>query len=270
MAKPFFKWAGGKAALLPKLAPLLPKGIKKRRWVEPFLGGGAFYLSQEPARAALGDANRALICTWYFMRDDHESLIDRVVGLCSTHTEARYYKRRDLFNESIDEFRIETAALFLYLNKSCFNGLYRVNKQGVFNVPCGDYKKVAVDVPSLKETAAYLSRTHIDLYRGGYVEMLTNVCSGDFVYLDPPYDAGFVAYTQYGFGETDQTLLAENFRSLAKKRGVRCMLSNADTPFIRKLYKNFDIQSISAPRSVNNKGTGRGAVPEVVVRNYKS
>lgn len=270
MTKPFFKWAGGKAALLPKLAPLLPKGVKKRRWVEPFLGGGAFYLSQEPARAALGDANQALICTWYLMRDDHESLIDRVVDLCSTHTEARYYKRRESFNQGIREFSIETAALFLYLNKSCFNGLYRVNRAGSFNVPCGDYKQVKADVENLKGTASYFSHTHVDLYHGGCGMLLQNVCSGDFVYLDPPYDGGFVAYTREGFSEADQMQLAEDFRSLAKKRGVKLMLSNADTPLIRKLYKGFDIQSISAPRSVNSKGTGRGAVSEVVVRNYKS
>jgi DNA adenine methylase len=268
---PILKWVGGKSRILPQLQPLLPPGVELMRHVEPFVGGGALFFSQRPERALLCDVNPALVGTYEAVRDDVDSLIDRLQRLSSEHNATRYYQVRHHYNHGTRLTKTERAAMFIYLNKTCFNGLHRVNRRGEFNVPAGRYDKPRIlDAELLRAASRELSRA--ELRCSGFEALLGSAKPGDFVYFDPPYEpvsstASFTAYAQSGFSRDDQTRLRDVFSALDKRR-CKLMLSNSDVPFIRDLYAKFRIDTVAAPRNINCDSKKRGAVSEVVVRNY--
>ena len=264
-AKPFLKWVGGKRKLLPQLLPLVPEeyGV----YYEPFLGGGAMFFALRPRQAMLADANCELITCYGVVRDQVDELIDLLRRFVYERDE--YYKIRAL--DPFELNRVYEAARTIYLNKTGFNGLYRLNKKGEFNVPFGRYKNPTIcDEDTLRACSEALQDTFL-----GYQRFEQSMClakTGDFVYIDPPYipassTSNFTAYTADGFNDEAHVNLAREFRRLSDI-GVLCMLSNSDTPRVRKLYAGFNITAVKAARSVNCKGRRRGVVGEVVVRNY--
>lgn len=241
------------------------------RHVEPFAGGGAFFFDRQPKRALLCDVNANLIATYQAIRDDVDSVIEALHPLAAEHDQEHYYSRRAHYNHGKDVSKAQRAALFIYLNKTCFNGLHRVNRKGEFNVPIGRYENPRIlDEQGLRAASARLRTATIECT--GFESLLKSARPGDFVYMDPPYEpisrtANFTAYAQGGFGQDMQTLLRDVFAALSK-RGCKLMLSNSDTPFVRELYQKFNIDLVAAPRAISCNGRGRGKVAEVVVRNY--
>jgi DNA adenine methylase len=267
---PFVKWVGGKGRLLAQLEPLLPSGVARMRHVEPFAGGAAMFFARRPSRALLSDVNPALVHTYEMVRDRVEEVIAALDGLAARHDGEHYYRVRDDYNRGDTEGPLR-AAMFIYLNKTCFNGLHRVNRRGEFNVPAGRYARPRIlDAEGLR-AASYGLRS-AELACRGFDALLEQARPGDFVYFDPPYEpisrtASFTSYAQDGFTQQDQTRLRDVFDELTR-RGCRCMLSNSDTPFIRALYAEHHVDVVFAPRAVSCDGRGRGPVSEVVVRNY--
>jgi DNA adenine methylase len=270
-AKPFLKWAGGKTQLLEQMRPFVPDGC--RTYFEPFLGGGAVFFALAPKRAFLADANAELINAYEMVRDCPVELI----GLLEYHS-ARIDKRYfyEVRRERPEELSpVARAARLIFLNKTCFNGLYRVNSKGEFNVPYGlDYYPGRK--PVLYEREAILAASDAlrsaSLSVADYRAAVASAGRGDFVYLDPPYHplsatSGFTSYTKKHFGDAEQRELAETFRSL-DARGARVLLSNSPTPLVLSLYEGFRVETLKARRAINSKGTGRGEINEILVRNF--
>ena len=268
---PIVKWAGGKSKLLTQLVPLLPPGVELRRHVEPFAGGAAVFFALRPARALLCDVNPALIATYEAVRDEVDGVIEQLERLSREHDERAYYHVRERYNRARKLSGAERAAIFIYLNKTCFNGLHRVNHKGEFNVPVGRYVNPRIlNQDALRAASALLARC--ELRCTGFEALLAMARPGDFVYLDPPYEpvsetASFTAYAQNGFGRQDQLRLRDVLAAL-DRRGCRLMLSNSDVPFIRDLYRDYRIDFVAAARAINSDASKRGPVQEVVVRNY--
>ncbi len=272
---PFIKWVGGKRKLLPQLEPLMPPGVERRRHVEPFVGGGAFFFARAPHDALLCDVNPALVTTYEAVRDDLESVVSALAALARRHGKERYYAIRERYNAARTGkkkvSKASQAAMFIYLNKTCFNGLHRVNRKGEFNVPVGRYKNPRIlDTERLRDASIALQRAQIRCE--GFEGLLRTAKPGDFIYLDPPYEpvsrtASFTGYAKNGFSQEDQTRLRDVFAALAK-RGCKLMLSNSDVPFIRELYADWPIHVVHAARAVNSNASRRGKVPEVVVTSY--
>ncbi len=267
-ARPFLKWAGGKGRLLAQYAPLFPREIGD--YHEPFLGSGAvfFRLCQRiEGRAYLSDRIDDLVRTFEMVRADVESVI-RHLGR-HVYESDHYYRVRAQNPACLSPPGL--AARFIFLNRTGFNGLYRVNKSGRFNVPFGRYTNPKIcDANGLRLASAALALAQIE--RRGFQELPGWAEAGDFVYLDPPYQplsktSNFTAYTAGGFDEDAQRSLAGVCHAL-DGAGVRFMLSNSDTPLIRKLYKGFDIKRVLAARAINSSAAGRGKISELVVRNY--
>jgi DNA adenine methylase len=268
-ARPVLKWAGGKGRLLPELIVRLPEPFDT--YHEPFIGGGAlFYALTNRAkigRAYLSDANPALIDVYVALRD----CVDEVVSALRKHVYNReyYYGTRAL--RPADLSLPERAARVIYLNKTCYNGLYRENRRGEFNVPFGRYVNPTIcDEPNLRAVSRVLQG--VEIGQRHFSTILDYAQPDDFVYFDPPYHplsptANFTAYDRHGFGPDDQRQLRDVFAALGERR-VRAMLSNSDTPLIRELYADFHIEQVFAARAVNSKANGRGKVAEVIVRNY--
>ncbi len=272
VASPFIKWVGGKGKLRHALSAMLPPGVALMRHVEPFVGGGAMFFALRPERALLCDVNPDLITTYLAVRDQVSSVIQHLSKLAHGHGEERYYEVRERYNARTQKSDAERAALFIYLNKTCFNGLHRVNKKGAFNVPMGRYSNPTIlDAPLLYAASAQLALA--DIKRQPFEAQLSDARPGDFVYLDPPYEpvsrtANFTSYAQDGFGQEHQTKLRDVYREL-DRRGCKLMLSNSDVPFIRDLYRGFQIDGVLAPRAVSCDSKNRGPAQEVVVRNYR-
>ncbi|WP_165859218.1 MULTISPECIES: DNA adenine methylase [Desulfofundulus] len=264
--RPPVKWAGGKSQLIPQFEPLFPKR-EYSLYVEPFVGGGAVFFHLLPPRAVLIDSNDELINFYLVVRDDLEALLQDLRR--HENTAEYYYRIRALDPGQLTP--VERASRFLYLNKTGYNGLWRVNSRGQHNVPFGRYKNPKiVDEPNLRLVSVALKRAEIIC--GDFSRILDCTAPGAFVYLDPPYHplsetANFTSYTPDAFGEDDQRRLAEVFREL-DRRGCLVMLSNSDTPFIRELYKNYDIQVVYAKRAINCRADKRGPIAELVIRNY--
>lgn len=241
------------------------------RHVEPFVGGGALFFAQRPKRALLADINPQLIATYEAVRDDVESVIDRLSQLSAAHGPERYYHVRHRYNHGKRLARAERAAMFIYLNKTCFNGLHRVNRRGEFNVPAGRYTNPRIlDAELLRAASRELTRA--ELRCDGFESLISYAKPGDFIYFDPPYapasrTANFTAYAQDGFGLDEQVRLRDVFRELDRRR-CKLMLSNSDVPLIRELYAQFNLDVVTAARAVNCDASKRGPVREVVVRNY--
>lgn len=264
---PILKWAGGKTRLMPELLARLPE-----RWdayYEPFVGGGALFFRTGPSQARISDLNYELVNVYTVTRDRVNALIAALKGL--EYNRDTYYGMRALDPETLDP--VARAARMIYLNRTCFNGLYRVNRRGQFNVPMGRYRDpVICQTDRLLQASARLQQT--DILHAGYADAVADATEGDFVYFDPPYQpltstANFTSYTAGAFDEDDQAVLAKTFTELGE-RGVRCMLSNSDTPLIRDLYSEHHIDQVMAPRAISRKASGRAAVAEVIVRNYET
>lgn len=268
LATPVIKWVGGKSKLLPELLARLPRTW--RRYYEPFAGGAALYFRLAPRAAVLNDRNPDLIGMYRAIARDVDAVIRRLELHRKNHDEAYYYETRERWNDtSVSWSPVDRAAAFIYLNKTCYNGLWRVNRSGAFNVPMGRYVDPPICTPdALRAAARLLAGT--ELRSGDYRDAVADAGPGDLVYFDPPYvpltvTSSFTSYTGDGFGADDQRALAELAARLVA-RGVRVVLSNSDTRFVRTLYgaHGLRIERVLCARAINCKATHRGDVAEVI------
>ncbi|MBI5060012.1 DNA adenine methylase [candidate division KSB1 bacterium] len=264
--KPFLKWAGGKSALLPTLRKCFPPRFNK--YVEPFVGGGALFFDLAPDAALLADSNAELVNCYRVVKTRAKQLIEILQDVPVSSVE--YYEIRQLDPNELDS--LSRAARLIYLNKTCFNGLYRVNRFGQFNTPYGGARVVnVVDEVTILRASRALQRATIAC--GDFYDLLLDTAErGDFVYLDPPYlpvsqYADFKRYTKEQFGVEDHIRLAEML-ALLTARGCFVLLSNSYTEFIANLYKEFWQVTVYAPRAINCKVGGRGIVRELLIANY--
>ncbi len=272
MVQPVLKWVGGKRQILNEIVPLIPHSYNL--FCEPFFGGGGVCLSVSPTRAVINDINSELIDFYRVVKTHPDKLIKEL--LTYVNKENFYYSLRAIDRE--DNFsklsNIKKAARTYYLNRMGFNGLYRVNKKGYFNVPYGRYKKeFSPDIDAIKALSFYLNKNDIVILNQDYDSIYKYLDSDSFVYLDPPYDpisstSSFTSYSRYGFTKEDQLKL-KLFCDKLSENNIRFMLSNSATDFIVDLYRNYEIKIVDAKRSINSKGSKRGPVKEVIVRNYK-
>ena len=270
---PVLKWVGGKRQLLGEIIPLIPKEIKY--YVEPFVGGGAVVFDLKPNRAIINDSNKELINVYKTIRDNPEELLLLLEEHQNNNNEDYYYYMRALDRD--EEFErlsnIQRAARIIYLNKTCFNGLFRVNKAGQFNTPYGKYKNPnIVNEPVVRAMANYFNNNEILIEQGDYKKVLRNLEKDSFVYLDPPYlpissSSSFTGYTEGGFGLESQIELRDQC-NLLNGKGISFILSNSAHPIIKDLYKDYRIDIVRARRAINSKGNKRGEINEVLVRNY--
>ena len=272
--KPFVKWAGGKRQIINKLKKYIPEEFNT--YYEPFVGGGALLFELSPKKAVINDSNKELMNVYNCLCNE-----DKFKKMCSVlnhyekeHSEEFYYeirnkdKNKNTYNRLSDYTK---AARTIYLNKACFNGLYRVNKKNEFNVPFGKKTKVnTYEGSNLIIVSNYLTMNDIKIESIDFEESVKTASKGDFIYFDPPYDSDngtFTSYTEEGFGKEQQKRLAKVFKGL-DKRGVYLMLSNHNTSLINDLYKDYNIHKIEAKRNINSKGSRRGSVEEVIITNY--
>jgi DNA adenine methylase len=266
--KPFVKWAGGKRQLIDVLLSNIPSSFN--RYFEPFVGGGALLFELRPQKAIISDINEELINAYNVIKDNVEELINSLKK--HKNTAKYYYAIRSLDPKVLTP--VERASRFIYLNKTCFNGLYRENSKGQFNVPFGRYKNPKIcDEENLRAVSRFLNSIEITILNCDYKKTCELARSGDFIYFDPPYHpvsktASFTKYNRSDFSEKDQIELSAVFKELDKK-GCYVMLSNSNTEFIRKLYAGYRIQEISANRFINCKADRRKkSNVEVLVTNY--
>ena len=271
-AAPVVKWVGGKRQLLPQILPLIPKRMSA--YCEPFLGGGAVLFALQPRRALVNDLNQDLITVYRVIKENADALIEHL----SRHenTPEYFYRIRDLDRDreayaALSD--VEKASRLLYLNKTCYNGLFRVNASGAFNSPYGHYRRPnIVNEQTIRGVSRYFNSCDIAFFSEDFAAVLDRVPRGGFVYLDPPYDpvsdtASFTGYNRGGFGREEQVRLKACCDALTA-RGVRFLLSNSATPFIRELYSSYHVPIVQARRAVNSVASRRGAIEEVLVRNY--
>lgn len=271
--KPILKWVGGKTQLLSELYSLLPNE-KITTYCEPFLGGGAMLFNIQPNIAYVNDSNTELINVYNTIKLYPEELILELNKY--DNTSDFYYKIRSLDREP-DKFMnlssIQRAARFIYLNKTCFNGLYRENSKGQFNVPYGNYKNPNfINMIGIRNMSQYFNTANIHFTSCDFSQILNIIPSESFVYIDPPYDpisetSNFTNYTSRSFTKIDQVRLRDCCDNLTK-RGIKFMLSNSDTDFIRYLYINYNITEVLARRNINCNGNKRNSIKELVIRNY--
>ena len=269
--KPFLKWAGGKRQLLPEINKYIPKSFNT--YYEVFVGAGAVFLDLEKEHCVINDKNEELINCYNVIKNNVEELIKELKTYHNSKEFFLHIRGLDRDKKYNELGPIKKAARFIYLNRTCFNGLYRVNKKGYFNVPFGDYKNPKiVDEENLRAIHNYLVGKNIEITNVDFVDCLKNVKEGDFVYLDPPYDplnttSDFTAYGKDGFSKEDQKRLKEALDDLNKKN-IKWLLSNSSTDFIKELYKDYTIIEVDARRNINSDATKRGAIKEVLVKNF--
>lgn len=280
IVRPFLKWAGGKRQLLPELNKYIPTGFlkSKKTYYEPFVGAGAFLFDLQPNNAVINDLNKELINCYKVVKDSLNELIEELIKYQYKNNESDYYNVRylDRQNKKYKALSsVEKAARIIYLNKTCYNGLFRVNSQGQFNVPYGKYKNPKIfDETVLRDVSKYLKENQIKISNVDFERAVKDAKKGDFIYFDPPYDpvsdtASFTGYDSNGFNKDEQKRLKEVFDELHEK-GCLIMLSNSKTDFIMKLYEDdrYNIKTVKATRNINSKAFKRGKVDEVLVRNY--
>ena len=275
-ARPFIKWAGGKTRLLEQYKPFLPTEFE--RYHEPFLGGGALFFHLAPQlqaqgkQAFLSDLNPELVNVYQCVRDRVEELIEQLAVHKELHGETHYYEVRSLAypqdSSQLQTDQIARAARFIYLNKTCYNGLYRENSKGLFNVPIGRYKNPRICAPDLLRAASSALQIANISERPFSAVLEVAKDANDFVYFDPPYHplsetSKFTAYSRYRFGVEQQIELRDAIAQLAARR-VQVLVSNSDCPFIRELYADFEVKTINAARSINSKASKRGKITEVL------
>ena len=264
-AQPFLKWAGGKTQLLDELIARVPQHFNT--YYEPFIGGGALFFAISPDDAVLADINQDLVNAYLVVRDHPEELIE-ALSKFENEKEA-FYEVRSQDQATLSP--IDRAARLIYLNRTCFNGLYRVNKSGQFNVPFAGYKNPnIIQAEKIIRDSKVLQNTTV--YHSGFEKVLDKAVEGDFIYLDPPYYpqsvySDFKRYNKEQFYKEDHERLAELYNELSD-RGCQVMLSNSDTPFTRDLYKHWRVDTVFAKRMINSDATKRGEVTEIIVTNY--
>lgn len=273
LTKPFVKWVGGKKQLLEKLGSCMPKDYN--RYYEPFIGGGALLFNVQPKDAVINDTNSQLINVYNQLKTNIEDVIKTVNTLDSKMCNEDYYLEiRDRYNSKIKskELDAECASLMIWVNKHCFNGLYRVNSKGLFNVPYNNkVNGVSIDECNLRNISNYLNLNKVDIREGDFEAACSDVKKGDLVYFDSPYvpvskTANFTNYTKDGFGLNDHKRLAKLFCTL-DSLGAYIMLSNNDVPLVHELYSQFNVTSVDARRAVNRDATKRKG-KEVIVTNF--
>ncbi len=270
LISPILKWVGGKRQLLADILPRIPENCST--YVEPFVGGGAVFFELQPKKAIINDLNAELINVYRVVRDFPEELIRELEHHAQRNDKDYFYKIRSM-DRQLDYEQvnpIQRAARILYLNKTCYNGLYRVNSAGQFNTPYGKYKNPKiVDGAAIRAMSKYLNRKGIKICQGDYKAVLKGLRKGAFVYFDPPYlplssSASFTGYTQGGFTYKQQQELKRECDKL-RKRGIAFLLSNSDCPEIRQLYSDYTIVTVKAKRNVNSNGSARGEINEVLI-----
>lgn len=266
-AKPPLKWVGGKRQIIDSLLELTPRSFG--RYFEPFVGGGALFFELQPKAATISDSNLPLIATYKAIRDDVDSVIKFLKFHEARHSKSHYLSVRAELGNQPKGHIANLAARVIYLNKTCFNGLWRVNKKGQFNVPMGKYKNpVICDAPNLRACARALKG--VEIYCADFALAIQTATRGDFIYFDPPYapvntTSNFTAYAKAGFTWEDQARLMVAAKVLRAK-GVKVLLSNADVPEIRELYgRSFNFQRVEARRAINSKAEKRGNVGELLI-----
>jgi DNA adenine methylase len=287
LAKPFLKWAGGKTQLLDEIVARLPQGLKTGEidtYIEPFVGGGAvfFYIAQNYTnlnRFYLLDINQDLINCYNAIKTSAESIIDDLRTLERKYLAKKNSSRKNFYYHIRTEFNADRSpAKLIFLNKTCYNGLYRVNKEDQFNVPFGDYKNPTIcDEDNLLNVSSILQNAEIIC--GDFTDSEKYIDNHTFVYFDPPYrplspTAGFTSYSKEDFNEKDQVRLAEFCKSIDSK-GAKFLLSNSDPKnenptdrFFEEHYEGFTIDTVKAARSINCRASGRGAIDELIIMNY--
>jgi len=274
--KPFVKWAGGKRQIIDKLKEYEPEEYDT--YYEPFIGGGALFFELSPKKAVINDSNAELINVYKVLCDESKfkKMIRTLNSHETNHSEEYYYeiRNKDRSKSSFKNLADYTrAARTIYLNKACFNGLYRVNSKGEFNVPFGKKTKVnTYEDSNLNLISYYLTNNQITILNEDFESSVSTAKKGDFIYFDPPYDSDtstFNSYTEDGFGKEEQVRLARVFKELSD-RGCYVMLSNHNTKLINELYSDFNIHIIEAKRNINANGKKRGKVEEVIITNYEN
>lgn len=273
LVSPILKWVGGKRQLLPEIRKYIPK--KFTTYYEPFVGGGAVLFDIQPQKAIINDVNSELINLYQVVKDDVEALIE---DLAKHKNEADYFyevrawdREPAIYNKLTN---IERASRIHYLNKTCYNGLFRVNQAGQFNSPFGRYKNPNIENSiTLRAVSKYFNEANIEFKNTDFEESVKGIRKGAFVYFDPPYDpvsdsSNFTGYAKGGF-DRDEQIRLKSLCDRLNERGVKFLLSNASTDFILELYKDYKIEIIQAKRAINSNGDARGEVDEVLVRNYE-
>ncbi len=269
--KPILKWAGGKKQLLPEIDMRLPE--KFNNYFEPFCGGGSVFIHLQKKDSIINDINGGLINVYNIIKTNPTQLKEKLKE-CE-NTSEYFYKIRNIdrnkeeFNKLTD---VEKAVRFIYLNRVCFNGLYRENSKGQFNTPFGKYKNPTIcDEENIDLLNKFFNDFNVTFLNENYDKIIEMAKEGDFIYLDPPYDilnsTSFTKYNKNDFTKDDQKTLKDKLDK-ANKKGVLWMLSNSDTPFIKELYQDYNIDIVKANRNINSDGNNRGKVNEVIITNY--
>lgn len=272
---PVLKWVGGKRQLLEQIRPFIPS--KFSTYYEPFVGGGAVLFDLAPKKAIINDFNSELINVYLMIKEKPEELIDLLENHKRLNSEEYYYSVREL-DRNKEEYEklsnLEKASRIIYLNKTCFNGLFRVNSSGEFNSPWGKYKNPNITCDTtIRALHKYFSEKDVTILTGDYESSLNTVTKKDFVYFDPPYmpisnSSSFTGYTSNGFGKEEQERLKRVCDKLNEK-GVRFLQSNSDCDFIKELYSDYKVYEVDAKRLINADAKKRGEIKEVLICNYE-
>lgn len=274
LVAPVLKWAGGKRKLLPEIKKYIPEYTT---YFEPFIGGGALLFELQPNKCVINDKNTELMNVYKVIKDNVETLITELSNQVKyNNTSNCFYQIRKL-DRNIEEYskltNIEKAARTLYLNKTCYNGLYRVNSEGKFNTPFGKYKNPnIINETTLREVSKYFNNANITFLNCDFIYALQGLDNKSFIYLDPPYEpisktSNFTEYNANGFGKADQIRLIKLCDILTQK-GIKFLLSSSNCEFIRDLYKDYEIIEVEATRTINCKSNLRGTVKELLIKNY--
>lgn len=265
-ASPFLKWAGSKRRLVPELLARIPSQFGT--YYEPFAGGASLLFALAPERAVVGDVNADLIATYRAVSTDPATLVRALRRHAAAHAPDYYYSVRERWRDRASWSSARRASAFIYLNKTCFNGLWRVNRAGNFNVPMGRYDKPTICDPANLH-AAHTVLQNAELKTGDFRSTIADAERGDVVYFDPPYvplsrTANFTSYSSRGFTLDDQRSLADTARELVA-RGIHVIVSNSDTSTVRKLYMGFRFDTVKVARSINSDASGRGEIGELII-----
>lgn len=274
LISPFLKWVGGKRQLINDITNELPNDMSRLKYYEPFIGGGAVFFNLQPKKAVINDANSELINTYLVIKNDLEALIDDLKK--HQNNSEYFYRIRALDREIkfISMSEIQRASRVIFLNKTCFNGLYRVNNSGEFNSPFGSYKNPnIVNEPVLRAVSTYLKSNDINITNVDYEKSIDGITKNSFVYFDPPYhpisdSSNFTGYVSGGWNSDDQKRL-RNLCDKLDAKGVKFLLSNSNASLISSLYKNYKITTVKASRSINSNGSKRGEIDELLIKNYE-
>ena len=274
LVTPFLKWVGGKRQLIPVINESISKNFTNHNYYEPFVGGGAILFHLYPKKAVINDFNEELINVYKTIKENPEELI---TDLRTHKNDPDYFydiRALDRKNDFLKLSDIERASRVIYLNKTCYNGLYRVNSSGEFNSPFGRYVNPnIVNESTIRAVSNYLNGNNITILNGDFEDALKGIKKGDFVYFDPPYhpvsaSSNFTGYVQGGFLESDQIRLRDLCNKLHDE-GVKFLLSNSATQFIKNLYKDYTIRYVKASRAINSNAKKRGEIDEVLIKNYE-